>query len=129
MYVIIDNILRLQNHCPPIKRSVRKILFQYNIWKPKPKQIRLTRNKAVNKLKTANNADVCDSRNTKARAPFVKLYASSLNPCSVKNTTGSLSDYISSLIMILMYLRYVKHGWVQLVIKNALPTLFLMVIV
>ena len=62
---------------------------------PKCKYNRFTQNKAANKSKTTNNADVCYSRNTNARAPFVKLYVSSLNPCSVKNKTGSLCDYIT----------------------------------
>ena len=122
-----DNILQLQNHCIPIQRSVRKSPFQYNIWKPKCKHNRFTRNKAANKSKTANNADVCYSRNTNARAPFVKLYVSSLNPCSVKNKTGSLCDYITDHDFDVLAL---CETWlVQLVIRNALLTLFLMVIV
>ena len=58
-YYTRDKILLLQYHCIPIKRSVRKSLFQYSIWKPKCKHNRFTQNKASNKSKTANNADVC----------------------------------------------------------------------
>ena len=58
-YYTRDNILLFQNHCIPIKRSVRKSLFQYHIWKPKCKHNRFTRNKAGNEPKSANNADVC----------------------------------------------------------------------
>ena len=69
-YYTRDNILLFQNHCIPIKRSVRKSLFQYHIWKPKCKHNRFTGNKAGNEPKSANNADVCYSRNNNARAPF-----------------------------------------------------------
>ena len=69
-YYTRDNILLFQNHCIPIKRSVRKSLFQYHIWKPKCKHNSFIRNKAGNEPKSAINADVCYSRNNNARAPF-----------------------------------------------------------